>query len=158
MIYFLVNLLLALLWAVLQAFRPVDVFGGLVLGYAAIFLSRNWLGPDAIRYVYRVPRLILFGFYYLGELISSALTVMRALFRDQTTLRPGIIAFPLDARTDFEIVLLNCLISMPPGTLGVAVSPDRRTLYIHVIDVPDIEATQQSIKNGLERRLLEVLR
>lgn len=158
MSYFLINLLLALLWALLQSFQPVDVVGGFVLGYGIIALARNWLGPEATRYVHRVPRLILFVFYYAGELISSALTVMRALFRDPASLRPGIIAFNLDARTDLEIVMLNNLLSMTPGTLGVALSPDRRTLYVHIIDVPDVEAAHQQIKTGLERRLLEVLR
>ena len=158
MTYFLVNLLLALLWAALQLFRPVDLLGGFFIGYALIWLTRSWLGFGAVRYVVQVPRLIGFVLYYLRELVLATLDVIRALLRNQATLRPGIIALPLDTRTDLEIVLLNNLLSLTPGTLGVALSPDRSHLYVHVIDVPDPEGTRQRIKNGLERRLLEVLR
>jgi multicomponent Na+:H+ antiporter subunit E len=75
-------------------------------------------------------------------------------------MRPGIIAIPLDARTDLEITLLANLITLTPGTLSLDVSADRRVLYVHVmyIDNDDIEAVRRSIKDGFERRVLEVLR
>jgi multicomponent Na+:H+ antiporter subunit E len=75
-------------------------------------------------------------------------------------MRPGIIAIPLDARTDLEITLLANLITLTPGTLSLDVSADRRVLYIHVmyIDNDDIEAVRRNIKDGFERRVLEGLR
>jgi multicomponent Na+:H+ antiporter subunit E len=158
MTFFLVNLLLALLWAALQEFRPLDLVGGFLIGYALIWLTRDWLGPKASRYAMRVPVFLSFLIYYLGELVSATWDVTRALFRDQASLKPGIIAFPLSAKTDLEIVLLNNLLVLTPGTLGVDLSPDNATLYIHIIDVPDPDAARQKIKTGLERRLLEVLR
>lgn len=158
MSFFLVNLLLALLWAALQAFRPVDLVGGLLVGYALIWLTRNWLGDDARRYALRVPRFVGFLIYYLKELFVSTWDVTVALFKNQSTLRPGIIAYPLDVETDLEIVLFNNLLLFTPGTLGIHLSLDHKTLYIHIIDVPDAESARQKIKTGLERRLLEVLR
>jgi multicomponent Na+:H+ antiporter subunit E len=158
MTFFLVNLLLALLWAALQEFRPLDLVGGFLIGYALIWLTRDWLGPKASRYAMRVPVFLSFLIYYLGELVSATWDVTRALFRDQASLKPGIIAFPLSAKTDLEIVLLNNLLVLTPGTLGVDLSPDNATLYIHIIDVPDPDAARQKIKTGLERRLMEVLR
>jgi multicomponent Na+:H+ antiporter subunit E len=158
MTYFLINLLLAILWASLQAFRPTDVVGGLVIGYMLLWLLRNWLGPQAAHYVRWVPTFIRFIFYYNGLLATSTWDVVKMLFRDQRTLKPGIIALPLEAKTDLEIVLLNNLLSLTPGTLGVDLSPDRAVLYVHVINVPDPAAMIESIKTGLERRLLEVLR
>ncbi len=158
MSFFLVNLLLALLWAALQAFRPLDLVGGFLIGYALIWLGRDWLGDDARRYALRVPTFVGFLIYYMKELLLSTWEVTVALFSDQSTLKPGIIAFPLDARTDLEIVLLNNLLIFTPGTLGIHLSPDRKTLYIHIINVPDAEKARQKIKTGLEQRLLEVLR
>jgi multicomponent Na+:H+ antiporter subunit E len=72
--------------------------------------------------------------------------------------RPGIIGIPLDARTDAEIMLVANLISLTPGTLSLDLSEDRRVLYIHVMFLDDIEETRQQIKQGLERRVLEVMR
>ncbi len=105
-----------------------------------------------------MPTFIRFLIYYLSELVSSTWGVILALFRDQATLRPGIVAFPLQAQTDLEIVLLNNLLVLTPGTLGVDLSPDRKTLYIHFLDIPDADVERQRITHGLERRLLEVLR
>lgn len=158
MTFFLVNLLMALLWASLQQFRPVDLVSGFILGYIILSLGRNWFGEGVRPYVRRIPLFIGFVIFYVGELLSSTLSVMRALFRNQSTLRPGIIAYELEARTDLEIVLLNSLLSLTPGTLGVGLSENRKTLYVHVIDVPDADAMRLQIRTGLERRLLEVLR
>lgn len=141
--FFLVNLLLALLWASLQAFRPIDLFGGFLIGYVLIWLSRSWLGEPAVRYIKRMPNLVRFVIYYCGEVLESTWNVIQAEFRDPTSLKPGIIAYPLEAESDLEIVLLNNLLVLTPGTLGVDLSPDRRTLYIHIIDVPDPNIARQ---------------
>jgi multicomponent Na+:H+ antiporter subunit E len=75
-------------------------------------------------------------------------------------MRPGVIAIPLDARTDAEITLLANLITLTPGTLSLDVSSDRSVLYIHImyIDNDDLAEVRRRIKTGFERRVLEVLR
>jgi len=84
--------------------------------------------------------------------------VARDVVTPQHTARPGIIALPLDARSDFEISTLASVISLTPGTLSLDVSSDRATLYVHCMFVDDPDEMKRSIKNGLERKLLEVLR
>lgn len=158
MSYFLVNVLLALLWATLQQFRLIDFVSGFVLGYGLIWTTREWTGGGGRRYTLRVIQIIRFMFYYLGELIVSTWDVTKAIFRDQSKLRPGIIALPLEGENGYEIVLLNYLLIFTPGTLGIDLSKDGATLYVHIYDVPDAEAARDRIKNGLERRLLEVMR
>ena len=73
-------------------------------------------------------------------------------------MRPGIVAVPLDAKTDQEITLLANLITLTPGTLSLDVSHDKRTLYVHAMFVDSPESVRDSIKNGFEKRLLELLR
>ncbi len=70
----------------------------------------------------------------------------------------AIVAIPLDAKTDREITLLANLITLTPGTLSLDVSEDRRFLYVHAMFVEDVESFRDSIKNGFERRLLELMR
>src|SRR5690606_30228569 len=124
MTLFLMNLILALLWASLQMFRPLDLVGGFIIGYALIWLTRDWLGTSALRYTRWVPNVVGFLIYYTKELVVSTIDVIVALFSDQSTLKPGIIALPLAAKTDLEIVLLNNLLIFTPGTLGVHLSED----------------------------------
>jgi multicomponent Na+:H+ antiporter subunit E len=96
--------------------------------------------------------------YFGKELLISNLKVLWDVITPQHISRPGIIALPLDARTDAEIMLVANLISLTPGTLSLDLSEDRRSLYIHVMFLDDIEQTRRQIKQGLERRVLEVMR
>ena len=50
------------------------------------------------------------------------------------------------------------LITLTPGTLSLDVSDDRKVLYVHAMYVKNKEAFIADIKNGFERKLLEILR
>ena len=85
---------------------------------------------------------------------------LRAPLAAESYVCPGVVAIPLDARTDVEIALLANLITLTPGSVTLDLSEDRRVLYVHAmyIDGGDVEAYRRSIKEGLERRVLELLR
>ena len=61
-------------------------------------------------------------------------------------------------RTDLEITLLANLITVTPGSFSLDVSDDRSVLYVHAMYVDDPEALRREIKDGFERRVLELLR
>jgi multicomponent Na+:H+ antiporter subunit E len=69
-----------------------------------------------------------------------------------------VLAIPLDAVTDLEITAFANLISLTPGTLSLDVSTDRRVLFIHAMYAGDADQTRRDIKQGLERRLLGLVR
>ena len=69
--------------------------------------------------------------------------------------RPAIVAIPLSVTTTFQIVTLANLISLTPGSLNLDLSPDHKTLYMHVMFVDDPDEIRRQIKSGLERRLME---
>ena len=85
---------------------------------------------------------------------------LRAPLAAESYVCPGVVAIPLDARTDAEIALLANLITLTPGSVSLDLSEDRRVLYVHAmyIDGGDVEAYRRSVKQGLERRVLELLR
>ncbi len=158
MSFFTINLILALLWASLQSFTPTDLIGGFILGYLILWTLHRWLGPEAYHYTRRMPMFLRFFLYLCKEIVVSTVQVSIMIFRDERTLKPGIIALPLSTRTELELVLFHILVVIIPGTMGVALSPDQKILYIHTIDVSDPDKMRADIKNGLERRLLEVMR
>jgi multisubunit Na+/H+ antiporter MnhE subunit len=47
---------------------------------------------------------------------------------------------PVDARTDWGVALFAYLVSLTPGSTCLHVSDDRRSLYVHLLDAPDIPA------------------
>jgi multicomponent Na+:H+ antiporter subunit E len=96
---------------------------------------------------------------FLWQLLRANLSVARTvLLKRREDIHPAFIAIPLEAETDAEIALLANLITLTPGTLSLDVSTDRSVLYIHTLDVEDMDALRVEIKSGLERGLLEVTR
>ena len=109
-------------------------------------------------YYGRLWRIIGFFFYFLKELVVSSLRVAYDVVTPPIYARPGVIEVPIEAKTDLEITLLANLITLTPGTLTLDVAPDRKSLYVHAMFVDDPEQIRAEIKNGMERRLLEVMR
>lgn len=155
---FLWNLVLAVVWAFATGQLTVsNLLIGLVLGYWVLFFTRR--GEEGRTYFTRVARVVKFLFFYLGQLLMSNLRVAYDVVTPHNYMRPGVIAVPLDVKTDAEIVLLANLITLTPGTLSLDLSPDRKTLYVHVMYIDeDDEQARRQIKEGLETRVLELLR
>ena len=59
---------------------------------------------------------------------------------------------------DFEISFLANLITLTPGTLSLDVSDDKQVLYVHSMYVKDRDEFIWSIKNGFEKRILQITR
>ena len=95
--------------------------------------------------------------FFLKELVSSVRVAMDVI-KPTISFQPGVIAFPLRASSDMEIMLLANVISLTPGTLSLDVSEDRKTLYIHAMYASDPEAVREEIREGLEKRLLKAVR
>jgi multicomponent Na+:H+ antiporter subunit E len=154
---FLLNIFLALGFsAVIGQFTLTGFVTGFVVGYIALWLTKTLYGET--RYFQRLPKVLILVGYFIKELIISNLQVVWDVITPKHSSRPGIIGIPLDAKTDLEIMLVANLISLTPGTLSLDVSEDKTMLYVHVMFLDDVEKTRHAIKEGLERRVLEVMR
>jgi multicomponent Na+:H+ antiporter subunit E len=154
---FFINLFIALGYMGVQGqFTPTAFLVGFALGYAALWITRS-LYDDA-RYFNRAPKVARLLGFFLIELVSSNLRVLWDVITPTHISRPGIVGIPLDAESDLEILLVSNLISLTPGTLSVDLSPDHRTLYVHVMFLEDPDRFRKEIKDGVERRVLEVTR
>jgi multicomponent Na+:H+ antiporter subunit E len=151
------NLALALVWAaVLGEFSAGSLAAGFAIGFAILGVAGRLFGSS--RYVEKSLRLAEFVAFFVAQLVISSLRVAADVVTPRHRARPGIVAVPLDARTDGEITLLSNLVSLTPGSLTLDVSDDRRTLFVHVMFLDDVEACRREIKDGFERRVLELLR
>lgn len=153
----LLNLILAIAWALgageLTAARLVE---GFILGFVALWVTGRIVGANEYgRKAIALVRLVLF---FLKELLVANLRVAYDVLTPTHHMRPGVISIPLDVRSDAEITLLGNLITLTPGTLTLDVSPDHKTMYIHAMYIEDVGKLRRQIKDGLERRILEVTR
>ena len=153
----ILNLLFAGLFTILLGSGSIGVFlFGFGLGYVALWLSKPLYHNT--RYFMTLPKTINLVAYFLKELVISNLRVLWDVITPGHINRPGIIGIPLTAKTDLEIFVVASLISLTPGTLSVDLSEDHKTLFVHVMFLDDVEKARAEIKNGLERRILEVMR
>ena len=154
---FLWNLLLALLWEAMTGRTDVaNLLLGFALGYVVLWWLRPLLSPT--QYFRKIPESIRFTFFFLRELIHSNLRVAWDVISPKSRRKPGIVAIPLDARSDIEITFLANLITLTPGTLSLDISDDRSVLYVHGMFVEDPQLMRNEIKSGFERRVMELLR
>lgn len=92
---------------------------------------------------------------FLRELVLSVRDVLAAVIDPARIESSGIVAVPLDLRTDAGIALLANMVTLTPGTTSLHVSDDRRWLYVHVMNLSD--GVVGHIKNGFERRVKEAV-
>jgi multicomponent Na+:H+ antiporter subunit E len=156
--HFLLNIGLSSAWAALMGtFDATTLAAGFAVGYVVLWAAQPALGPSA--YVKGVGRAVAFVVFYLAELVWSSLQVAVDVCRPRLRMCPGVVGIPLRARTDAEITVLANLISLTPGTLSLDVSPDKRLLYVHAMDLEEgPEALRADVRDTLEARVLTLLR
>jgi multicomponent Na+:H+ antiporter subunit E len=154
---FLLNTLLALAWIALTGtFTAVNFAIGFWTGFVLLWVTRRLMLPS--NYFTKLPQVIGFGLFFLWELVKANLRMMRVVLSPHPAIRPAVVAIPLDARSPTEIALLANLITLTPGTLYLDVSKDLCIMYVHTLYVDDLEAFRREIKDGFERRVMELLR
>jgi multicomponent Na+:H+ antiporter subunit E len=154
----LANILLALAWAALQGEISFSTLAtGYVVSYAILFVLIRGGVLHPSRYVGRVHRVLGLAAYFCWELVWANLRLALDVATPRYRMKPGIIAVPLDATEDAEILLLSMLINTTPGSVALDVSADRKTLYVHVMYMDSPDAAREEIKQGFERRVLDVL-
>ncbi|WP_129633135.1 Na+/H+ antiporter subunit E [Candidatus Oscillochloris fontis] len=159
------NLLLAIIWLVLQtSFTWADFVVGMLVGFVIIGMTESaltWQRPFSdkqikISYVGRVITVIRFIGFVIGAIIKSNLDVAWLVLNPRAEYQPGIVGVPLDIQSDLGITLMAIVITLTPGTITLDVSSDRRTMYIHAMNVRDPDALRAEIKGEFERRVMEI--
>lgn len=153
--HFYLNLGLALVWCLLHGDLSLKSLAvGYGLGALIMYVFSRFF--DEVIYFRKLWLSLQLIAFFLKELVVANWTVARLVIRPRLRVRPGIIAFPLELEGDLEITLLANLITLTPGTLSIDLSPDRKTLYIHTLDIEDAEEEKRKIKQGFERYLKEI--
>ncbi|TDQ63851.1 multicomponent Na+:H+ antiporter subunit E [Maritalea mobilis] len=153
----LISVLLALTWAAITGtFSLGNLILGFVIGGMSLWVIRLQVGQAQL--LRKIPKILSLAALFLYELLMSAIKVLILVLSPNMhkKLQPAIIAFPLKAKSDAEITLLANLITLTPGTLSVDVSPDRSSLYVHALEMPDKKKMIKDIANGFEAKIIEV--
>ncbi len=99
--------------------------------------------------------LMLLGTFAL-DLVASSLAVARIVLVPRRRNRPAIVAVPVDARTEWGVALFAYHVSATPGSTCLHVADDRRTLFVHFLDAPDVRTRAADMKRLYERLILQI--
>ncbi|CAM4391964.1 Na+/H+ antiporter subunit E [Paenibacillus tarimensis] len=153
----ILNLLIAFVWMFLKnTWNPATFIVGYLIGLLFLFMLRRFLKGDF--YMRKVGAIINLVLLFLKELVLSNIAVIHEIIRPRLRIRPGIFTLKTELKSDWEVTMLACLITLTPGTLTLEVSPDNGTLYIHAMDIEDAEMLAKQIKGSFEKAIMEVSR
>jgi multicomponent K+:H+ antiporter subunit E len=145
------------IWLVLNHTLSV---GQLILGAALaslLLLAFAQLRPVRPR-LRRLHLAVALMMTVLMDILRSNWDVGRialGLVRDRQ-IRTGFLDIPLDLRDPHALAVLAVIVTSTPGTAWAGVSPDGRTLRLHVLDVKDEQHWIRTIKEHYERPLLRI--
>lgn len=137
-------LLLVGLWLALWADVSVAnvASGALVAGVIVVRLP-TWRRGEV---VLRPLRALHFALYFLYKLVQSTVVVARIIVTPGRRVRTGIVAVPLRGCSDAVATLIADTISLTPGTLTIEVTRDPLCLYVHALDVRDVDEVQRDVR------------
>lgn len=155
---FLLNILLTFVWVALTGqLDYANFIFGYTLGFFILWMVNRSIKANT-EYFYRVPKIFAFIFLFLFDLLKANFEVMKDVVTPNHNMKPGIIKYEMNAKTDFEITMLANMIALTPGTVVIDLSKNKKIMYIHVMYLTDKEAFKNNLSNRIERKLLEILR
>lgn len=151
--------MLAFLWVALTGhLNYTNFLFGFALGFFILWLKERRGRAENRKYFNRVPKIIGFVFYFIYDMLRANLEVAYDVVTPKFFMKPGIVEYPVNTKSDFEITMLSNIIALTPGTMVLDVSSDKKVIYIHVMYLKDKEKFINRMREYTEKKLLEILR
>ncbi len=154
---FQLNLLLTIAWmALIGEFTLESFVEGFIVTFIVVGLSNFYSRDVRTGYFVRFFKTMKVFLGFVVEVMKASLRVAAIVINPRLNIRPAVVAVPLDIERDEQITLFANMITLTPGTLSLDVSNDKKTLYVHTIDLDDVDAFRAELKNGFEAQVREV--
>lgn len=96
------------------------------------------------------PNLIIALVRYAWVVAIANLEVASLIVRFRKPISPAILRLHSGEMGDLEQTILANSITLTPGTITMSFSSDRQYLYIHVLNVEDLEVAREQLRMHLE--------
>jgi len=105
----------------------------------------------------RLIAAISFFSFYLLDVLRSNVRVAADVLTPKHYMEPGVIAVNIQGMTDRQVMFMANFITMTPGTLGIAISDNRETLYIHAMYLTgNGDSVAEELENTYGKRIRDV--
>jgi len=152
----LLSLALAACWVTLTEISPSHLALAFVLAVAIPHITEPFLvelpGIRSIGTALRLAGLVAW------DIVLANIAVARLVLGPVARLRPGFVHVPLAVTHPHAIALFASIVSIVPGSLSIAFSPDARTLLLHVLHLEDEQQFVAKLKERYERPIMDMLK
>lgn len=149
------SMALAVTWLVLNGISPLQLAVALLSALAIPLTIAPLL--DVLPGVRSLLAAMRLAARVLWDIFLANITVARLVLGPVSQLRPAFVEVPVTVTHPSAISLFTSMISITPGSIPLALSPDTRTLLVHVLHVEDEQAFISRVKERYERPLMEIL-
>ena len=134
------------IWVMLWGDASVaNLLSGLVV--AAGLLVTFPMRQRATRQVtFRFFPAVRFAGHFVRKIVESNVLLAREILRRRSRIKTGIIAVPLEGCSEVLVAAIANLTSLTPGTMTVEVKRDPFVLYVHVLQLHDLERSRREIE------------
>jgi multicomponent Na+:H+ antiporter subunit E len=141
--------LLTGIWLALWSDLSVaNVLSGVLVAVAIVVVFDGGRPGRVVVRPLAAARLLVF---FVLRLVVASLVVARTVVAPRDRIHTGVVVVPLRGGSDALATLVADCISLTPGTLTLEVRPEPLTLYVHTLDVRDVDQVRRDV------RTLEVL-
>jgi multisubunit Na+/H+ antiporter MnhE subunit len=91
--------------------------------------------------------------FYLVKLVEANFYIAWDILTPKMHTNPAFMEIPVTLKSDLRLLLFSNLLSMTPGTMSMDISPDKKTVLVHVlyystddIMLKDFNRIQEKIK------------
>lgn len=148
---------LTVVWLLLSAELSAAsfIFGAALSAVLALSIRRLRPVQPRVRNLHLIFPLVA---AVLADILRSNLSVARIVLGVVRTrpVRSGFLDIPLELHDPHGLTVLAIIVTSTPGTSWAGVSPDGRTLRLHVLDLVDEETWIENFKKQYERRLSRI--
>jgi multicomponent K+:H+ antiporter subunit E len=146
---------LALSWLALTELSVAHMTLAVLAAIAIPLTAHSFL--EDLPAVHRPRRVLVLLVRVLWDIVIANAVVARLVLGPMSRLQPAFVQVPLALTHPHARTLLATIITMTPGTVSVAFTPDARVLHVHALNVQDPARLVASIKERYERPLMEIL-
>lgn len=152
---------LPVVWCLVSGYVTIgSLFLGLIFGMIVVEpFSKLYRLDEVVHptgdWLAKIPKKIKYFYVLIKEIIKANIVVAKIVLSPTINIKPGIIAVPIRTKTNIGITGIANTITLTPGTLTVDISDDQSILYVHSIDATNPQGVRDSIRDDLEKYVLE---
>jgi multicomponent Na+:H+ antiporter subunit E len=122
-----------------------------VLSGAAVAALMLWLAPDIFPGArrassFRVGAVCRFGLHVAKQIVLSNLALSRVVLAKRSLIHTGVMAVPLPELSDGLLTLIVNVMALSPGTIPLQITREPAVLYVHVLQLDDVEASRRQVE------------